>query len=75
MEEKKDAESTLESSLKTVQSLDVSLGCFSRVCLILMCLLCVMCDVLTHSEQERTTQGEYYKICIFPLPLLWGIPH
>ena len=54
MAEKKETESTLERSLKTVQSLDVSLECFDRECkaVVFWCVIdtYVMFDVFKEEE-------------------------
>lgn len=58
MAEKKEAESTLEASLKTVRSLDVSVECFERVYGggLLVCDRCGTFDVF--KEQVRSTGGD-----------------
>ena len=57
MADKKEAESNLQASLKTVQSLEVSMECFIWQCVIVMCLLHDKCVIFKAFKEEALCFG------------------
>ena len=71
MADKKEAESNLQASLKTVQSLDVSMECFIWQCVIVMCLLHDKC-VIFNAFKEEEARSIKVNHRVFPSALCFG---